>query len=538
MAPDSTAIRKGLLDYAAEAVAVDLERGKTWDHSRNDFNHQAIRAYAYLYTREESPLKEDGKLADAIRDLSSAIGKFEVPPSNRLTVMMADARRLLHDAGALDLMPRVDEMMLAGAESLAEHLMLYRHLTNFAAANTGTGTNHVAVYGNAVYRVGELLGMDDLMALAEEIWEPLARDMHPDGYWAEANGGPAVGYNNLTLVCCGRMGLWTGKALYRDAAQTSARFHRLFCYPDTSKLESFDGRQRYHPNQVGTWASFVHSETPEGRGFVHRRIESLRMYSPASEGSGGQTLAGLCEDHEWWVDGPVAPAECDREHYTEMLDSRGGVRRDGPWCFTLQGITHLPIGTGGFFVDRSSPFSLWHEKTGLIVNGSGEPDEHAAQMFKIRPIYNRNSYSVPEQTSIDLGSLGAPATLTSEYRGGTAHLQVRTLSDTAVELEVRVGVRSDRYPVEVTLQLELREGDFVNGTELTTKELRLTESKLAGVVDSEKFRISFPEGGARLVWPHIPYHPYRGDPPSNTLVSLLHLPVGPDGAKLVFEAKA
>jgi hypothetical protein len=433
-------------------------------------------------------------------------------------------------------MPRADELLTAGAEEQAEHLALYKHLTHFAAANTGTGTNHVAVYGNAVYRVGELLGREDLVQLAEDIWVPLARDMDPEGYWAEATGGPAVGYNNLTLVCCGRMWRWTGKEVYREAALSSALFHQQFCFPDGNGLDSFDGRQRYHPGRVNMWASFVHSETPLGRGFVAHKMKALRAHQPAGDGAGGQLLANLCEDHELWVGGPVEEAVCAQDSYVHTLDAgRGGVRREGSWCFTLQGITHLPIG-GGFFVDRSSPFSLWHEKVGLIVNGSGDPDEHAAQMFKIKPIYARASYSIPESVSLDMGKAGESGRLTAEYRGGTGHLEVNVESDDRLRLTARAGVRADRYPVELTLQLELRAGDTVSGVELGEEEVRLTESKLNGVVEGEHFKVTFPASKAKLVWPHLPYHPYR-DPhaPKNTWVSLLHLPMGPEGIEVLFE---
>ena len=447
---------------------------------------------------------------------------------------------MLVQAGAADLVPGVDDLLLSGAEHLAERLQSYRYMTHFTSANLGTGTNHVAVYGCSVYRVGAILGREDYVDLARSTWDRLAADQDPDGYWAETTGGPTVLYNNLTYCCAGRMARWTDDPVFHRAAQLGARFHRRFSYPDGSDEETIDGRCRYHHTPM-MWGGFVQSETPEGRAFVARKLETLiHRNPPGTQGThGGEQMALMCEDHRFWDDGPIGESAHDRPHYVESLSVPGAVRRHGSWFAALQGIAPLPRPWGGFTIDRTSAFSLWHARTALIVNGSGEPGPSPAQSFRFYPDRPEHTYPFPERALLEMGEPGSdePACLVAEYRGGTVRIAVRFLSDDEVRLEVNVAARSDFYPVPFTLQLELRDGDRVNGVELGEALLALSDAELDGAVDAGRFRIEFPREGARFVWPHDPYNPYDVEnkkSPRGMYVSLLTLPVGPEGVEVAF----
>lgn len=529
-----------LLDYVVKAVESRIEKKADWIVRRGVHNHQIIRALAYLYCVVDTPLKGSDAVAEGIRTAFKTICD-EGGPDNRLTWHLAEAREFLRENGALDLTPGIDEQLVKGADPLVEHLELYKNLTHFTASNAGTGTNHVLVYGSSVYRVGMVLERDDYLEIADHIMRRMMADQHPDGYWAEATGGPTMLYNHLSYGCAGRMYKCTGDEVYQKAAQLGARFHRRFCYPDATDVEPFDGRCRYAPT-TQLWGDFSQSETPEGRAYVAQKMATLyERNPPENDRGGGESLALLCENHHYWTDGPVGTAEFQEEHRVEALsDQPAAVRREGPWCFVLQGITALPVGWGGFFIDRLSPFSLWHQKTGLIVNGSGEPDETPAQMFKIRPLYFKNSYSIPEAATVEMGSPGSgePATFVGDYRGGTGRLTVTPLSDTEVTVDVGVGIRADRYPVEFTMQLELRDGSTVNGTELGEDRVEWKGEDLGGVIDAGAFKVHFPAEGARFVWPYDPYNPYDVNDkksPRGKYVSLLHLPIGVDGAQVRIE---
>jgi len=528
------------LDYVVRALQGRIERGDSWVGRHGVHNHQIIRALVYVYCVVDTPLKGADAAAEGIRIAYKQI-QDDGGPDNRLTWHLAEAREFLREHDALDLTPGIDEQLVKGADNLVEHLEMYRHLTHFTASNTGTGTNHVLVYATSVYRTGMVLDRDDYREIGDLIMKRMMDDQHPDGYWAEATGGPTMLYNHLSYGCAGRMFKCTGEKVYEAAAQRGALFHRRFCYPDATDVEPLDGRCRYVPT-TQLWGDFAQSETPEGRAYVGRKLETMNERRPPEvRGGHGEGLALLCENHFYWTEGPTGTAEFERPSYVESLsDQPGAVRREGSWCYVLQGITALPVGWGGFFIDRISPFSLWHEKTGLIVNGSGEPDETQAQMFKIRPLFFKNSYSIPEKATVEMGAPGTKevSTFVGDYRGGTGSLTVAAKSDTEVVVDVGVGIRADRYPVEFTLQLELRDGSTVNGRTLGEEPIELTDEALGGVIDAGSFKVHFPAEGARLVWPYDPYNPYdtsEKKSPREKYVTLLHLPVGIDGAQVRIE---
>lgn len=533
-------LKQGILDYICQTVEVQME-GEAWTATR-PYNWQVVRALAYLYTLGGSPFKGSTKVADAMREVYGAIQASPDVPDNRLTGHLAETHLLLDEAGALNLLPKLDEQVARGAAHLFERLEDLRRLTHFTSANNGTSTNHVAVYGASVYRAGEVLKREEYTALARDTWVRLCDDQHPDGFWAETTPGPTPSYNNLTFCCAGRMARYTGEKRFREAALRGARFHRVFCYPDTCDLETIDGRVRYkhHPHW---WGGFVFSETPDGRGFMATKLATLRKaWPPKSMGThGGELLALMSEDHQYWVDGPEAPWEqSGPNHVAELQGLPGGVRKQGPWFVCLQGIAHLLRGWGGFTIDRTSVFSLWHEKTGLIVNGSGEPGIHSAQSFKINLPWDKEAPPVPETARVAMGVPGSkePARLHAEFRGATVRVDVSFVSGTEVALDVKAGMNRKYYPAEFTLQLELREGDRVNGEALGAHAVEFNAERLKGRIDAGRFVIEFPAAGARLVWPHDPYNPYdtvNKRSASGAYVSLLKLPLGPDGVRVVFK---
>ncbi len=538
---NSSEIKAEILNFAIEAVDLQLASGESFSKV-NPYNLQVIRGLAYLYTLEGSPFKEDGRIADEIRLVAKAIENAGEEPGNRLTGHLADTRVILRNANATDLAPNLDALLQAGAEPLFKRLNNFKYLTHLTSGNQGTSTNHSAVFGCSVFRVGQEFNNDEYIAIARDTWDRLCADQSPDGFWAETTPGPAVSYNNLTYACAGRMARWTGAKHYQEAALKGAAFHRRFCYPDTSDLETIDGRVRYHATPH-FWGEFIQSQTPEGTAYVARKMKHMRKVSPpATVGThGGERIALLCENHQLWIDGEVGTWQGDQKSHADQLQQLpGGVRREGPWQTSFQGIAHLPRGFGGFTIDRTSVFSLWHEKTGLIINGSGEPGPNKSQSFLFNLKWDPEPPAVPELAKVNMGKPGSdePAHLHAEYRGGTVNMKSQVVSEDELRLQVQVGANKEYYPVEFTLQLELHDGDTINATTLGTEPFELDADQLSGKIETNTFSLTFPQKGARLIWPHDPYNPYNKmdhfKSGRGLYVALLKLPVYWDPIELVF----
>jgi hypothetical protein len=292
------------------------------------------------------------------------------------------------------------------------------------------------------------------------------------------------------------------------------------------------------------WGGFIQSETPEGRAYVLRKMQTFfEKFPPSPFGThGGEFAALMCEDHQYWVNGPVGVAEINRLNFVEQLCIPAGIRRQGPWVATLQGISALPRGWGNFTIDRTGLLSLWHEKTGLLINGSGEPGSTPGRTFGIHIPAETVHHCVPERARVEMGAAGTsePAHLVADYRGGTAQLTIQFISSREVSVEAAAFVREEYYPVLLTLQLELRDGDRVNGVVLGEEKLEFASKDLRGRVDAGRFEIEFPPDGASFSWPYDPYNPYDLDhhrSARDSYVSLLKIPVSPDGARFVVRIK-
>jgi hypothetical protein len=541
IAEDALALPQGLLDLAAKIVTHHINDpmpwAETWPH-----HWQCIRAMGYLYACDESPLQGALFLLDEMRVLYRTILDRELP-DQRMAGHLAETREILGAALARDVMNGLDDVLIRCADDFMQNVLIpLRRVTHFVSASLNTSTNHVAVFSSTVHRIGAIFGRQEYLDAAISTWDRLVADQHPDGYWEETTGGPTTDYNQVTMCCAGRMARWTKSAIYHAAAQRAAKFHRRFSYPDGCSLETIDGRVRYHPYENDMWGGFVHAESAEGRAHMRRRLFTrCRRFLPTLGASlSGEASTLMCENHQYWVAGPLGDAEVDREHYVERLQAPGAVRKHGPWFASMQGIAHFPVGYG-FTIDRTSLFSLWHEETALIVNGSGElgPNPGQTFLFKIAPYICH----IPQRTTLSMGSPGSPEPMAmiAEYAGGTARLQVRFDSDREVTLTAQVDAKNEYYPVLFTLQLELRAGHMVNGVMLGKDKVAWTDAQLDGRVESRRVAITFPKRGATFLWPHDPYNPYdmvNFKSPPEKYVSLLQVPIGPEGIELRFTIRS
>ena len=97
-----------LLDYAVRSVQAQIDAGKGWAGGGGGVHKwQVIRALAYVFAAADSPLKGSGDVADGIRAVHKVIQDDPNPPDNRLTGHLADARKILVDAGA-DLLAAIE----------------------------------------------------------------------------------------------------------------------------------------------------------------------------------------------------------------------------------------------------------------------------------------------------------------------------------------------------------------------------------------------------------------------------------------------
>lgn len=451
----------------------------------------------------------------------------------RLTNAWTEALKLLRDAGADFDYGAWSKKILAACDTLIEHrLKRLAGVRRFLGRVMGTSTNHVSLYCSTVYRAGTVLNRPDLVEFILPIARALAADVHPDGYWDEHNdllraAGPTPSYNYLTHCGMALMAEWTGEAVFKAAVERSTRFHGNFCYPDASFCDVIDERVRYDSNPR-IWGLFGFSHSPEGRGTALAHMRGWLRHFQSNDTKSPEALARMCENHMYWHAGDAAEAPFERHSHRAMLTLPGGIFRSGPWCVGLSAIKALnpedPVyRENPFGLDRQKLFSVWHEKTGLLLDGSHSKNQPEGGTFRAEST-NKNSASPKAQTA-DYYPMGGAVgeddggwVVNAAYKTFFGTVRLRVLSDSALQVDLSADHAGCNVPVAAGFTLKPR-GTLVSGKSgktllLEAEALTATGKELGGGFQAGLASIRGPEH-FELHWPFAPFNSYAADHKSN-----------------------
>ncbi|MCL2648389.1 MAG: hypothetical protein FWD61_15495 [Phycisphaerales bacterium] len=513
------------------------------------YGQQGVMPLAFCYagygTNPEH--KKSAKIEEAIRKLAGfLVARFDDQGrvhydshgydvntvDQRLTYAWTEGLRMMRDVAKAD-MPyeKWGDKILRACHYLVEHRMAKLvGLRRFISRVLGTSTNHVAHYVSTVYRAGQVLGKRELCDFALPIGRALAADIHPDGYWEEhgdllRRGGPTPSYNYLTLSGMALMYEWTGEQVFADAIAKATAFHGNFSYPDGSFNDLMDERVRYDA-LPRVWGLFGFSHTAAGRGMALQHMENwLSLHAvPPRKAMTPESLARHCENFLYWHDGPVEMAAYQRaDHQALLHGGEAGVFRKGKWYV---GLSAMPATNGEdpayrnnpFGLDRQKLLSVWHEKTGLILDGSHSKDQRAFSTFAARAEYADDFYPAGGQVVEE----GREMVAKVAYKTFFAEVRVREVAGGKLEIELGVDPAGNRGPFAVGFTLR-RIAEVVRG--FNGKELSLGREKF--VVSGEELGGGFTYGGVRIEgvadmrvsWPLSPFNSYAKSGQSSSSAS-------------------
>ncbi|MCW8132345.1 MAG: hypothetical protein KIS92_18505, partial [Planctomycetota bacterium] len=402
----------------------------------------------------------------------------------------------------------------------------------FVGRVMGTSTNHVALYLTTIYRAGQVLQRPDLSAYVLPIARALAADVHPDGYWDEHSdllrtAGPTPSYNYLTHCGMGLMAEWTGEAVFRAAVERSTRFHGNFCYPDASFCDLIDERVRYS-GDPRIWGLFAFSHSPEGRGTALAHMRGWLPTRHSVEDVAPEALARMCENHFYWHGGEIAPAPFERWDHRARLTLPAGIFRKGEWCVALSAMKATnpedPIyRQNAFALDRQKLFSVWHEKTGLILDGSHSKNQPEYSTFWAAS--TQKNEASPNAANADYYPMGgavgendAEWVVQAEYKSFAARATLRPITESALQIDLWADHAACNCPIEAAFTLKPRE-PLLSG--LSGKSIHLEETaasatgkELGGGFQTGTIVLKGPDE-MRVQWPVEPYNSYAADHKSN-----------------------
>lgn len=417
----------------------------------------------------------------------------------------------------------------------------------------GTGPNHYFGWFSVGYGQAQLLGEDKLARKIEKAMLRHLAIQSPAGYFPEHHG-PATGYQHVSLWSLAEFHRLDPLPQTRKALQRGVDFMVHAIYPDFRGIETFDERNRLGHDPRFQYALLW---TPAGRSLFARLLEQASDKARRKAGSCQPlaravpfTLSELSSfgaafrsyDHAVATRRiPVADKlPIDREAFAWRLEDKGLVRKQGPWFVALSAYTHDVAQGNPYHLERTQAMSVYHDRAGLIIGGGN--DKRAYHTATIHVLEGGDCHYFPAICSKLLVGT-APRVLSAggacdavEFDYGSARARLEVRADSARSLRIAAAATSTQtkpqiwlvlqLPIEtpVTLQSEGRRLRFKTpGEDEKTKELDLGRS----LACPGGWRMTLPKR-CTLLWPHVPWNPYR--PPlyretPDRAVALLRVPL-------------
>jgi hypothetical protein len=385
-----------------------------------------------------------------------------------------------------------------------------------------TSTNHLALFASTVYLAGRVLPNKEWETLgARALHRLAAEEQTADGYWGEyTDNGPATGYNYLTMCCVALYWEHSRDTAALQALRRATDFHKHFTWPDGTPVETINGRNRHWA--VSPWGHFGFSHWPDGR----RYAEFLAGFFTGRRPS-GRDLGRLSQSALYYHEGPTSPIPQELPRSVYQMKVPAGIRKTGPWTVCLSGLIDAPIDSQ-FTLDRQGHLSIYHEKLGLIVTGANSKRQPELATFLDRnkdrlttiPLSSRLRMS-DERDRLGLG-----------YPTFFAEAEVPTPAEDRLSFRFAITETAPNrlQDAQLNLQLCLKAGETLETAKskvvLDKQRVELGPDQIGGWIRHRGWTLRV-DPTARLVWPVLPFNPYRNAPETDLryAVGVLSVPV-------------
>ncbi len=385
-----------------------------------------------------------------------------------------------------------------------------------------TSTNHLALFASTVYLAGRVRPNAEWEALgARALHRLAAEEQTADGFWGEfTDNGPATGYNYLTACCVALYWEHSRDPAALAALRRATDFHTHFTWPDGTPVETVNGRNRHWG--VSAWGHFGFSHWPDGR----RYAEFLTGFFQPGRVS-GRDLGRLAQSALYYHEGPTAPIPQEQPRSVYQMKVPAGIRKTGPWTVCLSGLIDTPIDSQ-FTLDRQGHLSIYHDKLGLIVTGANSKSQPELATFVDRT--KDRVFTIPFSSRLRLGD--DRDRLGLGYHTFFAEAEVPTPSEDHLPFRFAITEtgRGRLQDAQLNLQLCLKAGETLETAKtkvvLSEQRVELGPDQIGGWLRHRGWTLRV-DPAARLVWPVLPFNPYRNAPETDLryAVGALSVPV-------------
>jgi hypothetical protein len=204
-----------------------------------------------------------------------------------------------------------------------------------------------------------------------------------------------------------------------------------------------------------------------------------------------------------------------------------GIRRTGPWTVCLSGLIDTPIDSQ-FTLDRQGHLSIYHQNLGLIITGANSRNQPELATFleKTKDRVTTIPLSSRLRMSDDRDRLGLG------YHTFFAEAEVPAPRDERLTFRFAITEtgRGRLQDVKLNLQLCLKAGETLETARtklvLGEKRIELTPEQIGGWIRHRGWTLHV-DPTARLIWPILPFNPYRNGPETDLryAIGVLTVPV-------------
>lgn len=367
--------------------------------------------------------------------------------------------------------------------------------------------NHFVWKVLCCYRYGSLRGDAELTAWARGEMELIVSFQTESGIWLESHT-PVVRYADVTICAVSLFAHYDRNGRAEETVRRNLAFVLSATYPNLSKNDCLDGRNRY-TEAISAYTALTFHRYAQGRSYLLAWIRGVRSLNDTAH-SIGRRLQGLAVLTDLTAllpdDIEVRPDEENAWRQTSSVrfgDLKASIVRENGWVATLCGLEQRTFGNR-WILERQNLLSLYHEDGGILVGGG-------------------HSIAQPELSSFTVASAGKlhylPGAgrltddgrgLVLEYAGRTCTIAVVGIRDGAVT--VRYAVQGLTATERACVQIPLPR---VRGAAVRCGERQWTPGEAALSCDIEagrEFRYKHFDWtlnrDAMFGYPHMPFNSY------------------------------
>ncbi|MBI3854789.1 MAG: hypothetical protein HY293_03765 [Planctomycetes bacterium] len=506
-----------LIDEAAEQLSTTL------DAEGIRTNTGAILAGAVLYRKSGDRRRLDLALhAGDLLAAESEAGRMTEWLNHRwLLAPWIDAWRLLGAELGDERRARWRKEIEKNLREAATDVAARQDYPRFQSPFIRTSPNHLSIWASTVHLGGKVFGNAEWEALGGRVMHRFAaQEQMPDGTWGEhSSAGPTTGYNYLTTTSVALYAEHSGDPDAVAALRRALDFHAHFTWPDGTPVEVVNDRNRH--GGVDAWGHFGFSRFPDGRRYAEFLTRLLGSKPPR-----GEALSRLAQNALYWHEGPSAPIPHDLDAWVYPMKVPASMRKSGPWWIGLSALIATQAPRNQFYLDRQGHLSLYHQKTGLIVNGANSKRQPELATFSEK--IQGQTYHLPISSALDLS--GPADRLSLAYNSFWADLRLRAASPSRIEIAVEITEQGRVEEAQLSLQLVVKAGEALETGKgrVTASAERVDVEDVAGFVRHHGWKLSV-DAPARLAWPVFPFNPYSNGPETSLerAVATLSIPLHP-----------